>query len=57
MSKKRKASDKELPEAPKTKIKAEPGLEPKTRYSDDQHKTYIIHCSSLHPQDTGIVSL
>ena len=40
MSKKRKASDKELPEAPKTKIKAEPGLEPKTRYSDDQHKTY-----------------
>lgn len=32
MSKKRKANDKALPEAPNTKIKVEPGLESKTRY-------------------------
>ena len=36
MSKKRKSSDKTLPEAPKAKIKVEPGLESKTRYSDGQ---------------------
>ena len=39
MSKKRKASDKALPEAPKEpKIKVEPGLESDSnaRYSDDQ---------------------
>ena len=54
MSKKRKANDKALPEAPKAKIKVEPGLESKTsRYSDDQfaYFTSFTPTYSTDPKD------
>ena len=51
MSKKRKASDRALPEAPQPKIKVEPGLESDSnaRYSDGQifSHGHIHECKNI----------